>query len=612
MQAFPPLPDSHGLAVLALVVVALYLFSRERLPLETSCLMILAVLVVGFEIFPYRNGDRALAPVEFFYGFGHEALVAVCALMIVGHALETTGALRPVASALARAWTRFPSLSLLLTLIAAAVLSAFINNTPVVVMLLPILVGVSMRGGTPASGVLMPMGFATLVGGMATTIGTSTNLLVVSIAADLGLRRFEMFDFIVPALIAGAFAMVYLWLVAPRLLPERAPPLKDASPRVFEASLHITEESAVAGKTLADALKATGGKMRIEVLERGQGLTVSRLPTATLQAGDRLRVRDTPERLKEFEEQLGAQLHGIGEKAQRVSEEHPLSAEGQQLAEVVVTDSSPLIGRTLAEVRFADFHQLIVLAIHRSGPGRPAVDDIAQVRLGGGDVLLVQGAAERIAELKRGGRLLVLDGKVDLPQTRRAPLALAITVAVIAVAALGFAPIVVTALAGVVLLLLTRCLDWEEATAALSVQVIMIVATSLALGLALMRTGGADYLAQLYVALAGGLPPALVMSGLMLVMAVLTNIVSNNAAAVIGTPVAVNIAQAVGAPAEPFVLAVLFGANLSFATPMAYKTNLLVFAAGGYRFSDFVRAGAPLTILMWVVLSAALAGIYRL
>lgn len=612
MQAFPPLPDSHGLAVLALVVVALYLFSREHLPLETSCLMILAVLVVGFEIFPYRNGDRALAPVEFFYGFGHEALVAVCALMIVGHALETTGALRPVASALARAWTRFPSLSLLLTLIAAAVLSAFINNTPVVVMLLPILVGVSMRGGTPASGVLMPMGFATLVGGMATTIGTSTNLLVVSIAADLGLRRFEMFDFIVPALIAGAFAMVYLWLVAPRLLPERAPPLKDASPRVFEASLHITEESAVAGKTLADALKATGGKMRIEVLERGQGLTVSRLPTATLQAGDRLRVRDTPERLKEFEEQLGAQLHGIGEKAQRVSEEHPLSAEGQQLAEVVVTDSSPLIGRTLAEVRFADFHQLIVLAIHRSGPGRPAVDDIAQVRLGGGDVLLVQGAAERIAELKRGGRLLVLDGKVDLPQTRRAPLALAITVAVIAVAALGFAPIVVTALAGVVLLLLTRCLDWEEATAALSVQVIMIVATSLALGLALMRTGGADYLAQLYVALAGGLPPALVISGLMLVMAVLTNIVSNNAAAVIGTPVAVNIAQAVGAPAEPFVLAVLFGANLSFATPMAYKTNLLVFAAGGYRFSDFVRAGVPLTILMWVVLSAALAGIYRL
>jgi len=612
MHAFPPLPDPHGLAVLALVVVALYLFSRERLPLETSCLMILAALVLGFEIFPYRNGDRALAPVEFFYGFGHEALVAVCALMIVGHALETTGALRPVASALARAWTRFPSLSLLLTLIAAAVLSAFINNTPVVVMLLPILVGVSMRGGTPASGVLMPMGFATLVGGMATTIGTSTNLLVVSIAAELGLRRFEMFDFIVPALIAGAFAMVYLWLVAPRLLPERAPPLKDASPRVFEASLHITGESAVAGKTLADALKATGGKMRVEALERGQGMTVSRLPTATVQAGDRLRVRDTPERLKEFEEQLGAQLHGIGEKAQRVSEEHPLSAEGQQLAEVVVTDSSPLIGRTLAEVRFADFHQLIVLAIHRSGPGRSAVDDVAQVRLGGGDVLLVQGAAEKIAELKRGGRLLVLDGKVDLPQTRKAPLALAITVAVIAAAAFGFAPIAVSALAGVVLLLLTRCLDWEEATAALSVQVIMIVAASLALGLALMRTGGADYLAQLYVALAGGLPPALVMSGLMLVMAVLTNIVSNNAAAVIGTPVAVNIAQAVGAPAEPFVLAVLFGANLSFATPMAYKTNLLVFAAGGYRFSDFVRAGVPLLLLMWVVLSAVLARLYSL
>jgi len=421
-----------------------------------------------------------------------------------------------------------------------------------------------------------------------------------------------MFDFALPAVIAGVVALAYLWQIAPRLLPERTPPLKDASPRVFEASLHITEESPAKDMTLADARKKTGDKMRIEALERGDGLLVSRLPTTTLKAGDRLRVRDTPEQLKEFEEQLGAQLHGIGEEAHRVSEEHPLSAEGQQLAEVVVTEGSLLHGRTLAEARFADFHGLIVLAIHRSGSGRPAAEDVAQVRLQGGDVLLVQGAAEKIAELKRGGRLLVLDGKVDLPQAKKAPLALAITAAVILSAALGFAPIEVSAVAGVALLLITRCLDWEDATAALSVQVIMIVAASLALGLALMRTGGADYLAQLYVALSGGLPPAVVMGGLMLVMAILTNIVSNNAAAVIGTPIAVNIAQAVGAPPEPFVLAVLFGANLSFVTPMAYKTNLLVFAAGGYRFSDFVRAGLPLAILMWLVLSITLAMMYRL
>ncbi|HSC96909.1 MAG TPA: SLC13 family permease [Burkholderiales bacterium] len=611
IHALPPLPDPHGLAVLALIIVAFALFALERLPLETSCLLILAALVLGFQVFPYEAGGRALAPAEFFYGFGHEALVAVCALMIIGQGLETTGALRPVAAMLARLWAVAPAFSLLLTLAIAAALSAFVNNTPVVVLLLPILVGVSMRGGLPASSVLMPMGFATLVGGMATTIGTSTNLLVVSIAADLGMQRFHMFDFALPAVIAGTVALAYLWLIAPRLLPARVPPLKDASPRVFEAVLHVTEDSAANGMTLSEAREKTAGKMRIEAVERGPGLLLSRLPTAKLQAGDRLRVRDTPENLKEFEQQLGAQLHNIGEGGHRVSEEHPLSAEDQQLAEVVVTESSLLHGRTLSEARFADYHDLIVLAIHRSGPSRPPSEDISQIRLARGDVLLVQGAAKRIAELKRSGRLLVLDGKVDLPEMKKVPLALAITAAVILAAALGAAPIEVSAVTGVALMLITRCLVWEDVKAALSVQVIMIVVASLALGVALMRTGGADYVAQLYVALAGGLPPAAVMSGLMLVMAVLTNIVSNNAAAVIGTPIAVNIAQAVGAPPEPFVLAVLFGANLSFATPMAYKTNLLVFAAGGYRFSDFVRAGVPLTIIMWLALSAALAAFYR-
>lgn len=183
---------------------------------------------------------------------------------------------------------------------------------------------------------------------------------------------------------------------------------------------------------------------------------------------------------------------------------------------------------------------------------------------------------------------------------------------VVATAATGLAPIVVTALAGMGLMLVTKCLTWEDAAGALSTQVILIVAVSLALGLALMRTGGADYLAQLYVAVASGLPNALILSGLMLLMAVLTNIVSNNAAAVIGTPIAVSIAAQLDLPPEPFVLAVLFGANMSFATPIAYKTNLLVFSAGGYKFSDFVRVGTPLIFIMWGALSFILAWQYRL
>ncbi len=195
----PPLPDQHALAVLLLTVVALFLFTRERVPLETSSLVVLVLLTLGFEWFPYHDGTQTLHTVDFFSGFGHEALVAVCGLMIVGHGLVRTGALEPIGRMLARLWSHSPQLSLLLTLILAGLLSAFVNNTPVVVLLLPILVSVSLRTGTSASGILMPMGLSTLVGGMATTIGTSTNLLVVSVAADLGLRRFGMFDFFVPA-----------------------------------------------------------------------------------------------------------------------------------------------------------------------------------------------------------------------------------------------------------------------------------------------------------------------------------------------------------------------------------------------------------------------------
>ena len=611
-MSLPPVPDAHGLAVMALVVIALALFASSRIPLETSSLVILGLLVVGFELFPYGVGADRLHPADFFYGFGHEALVAVCALMILGRGLEATGALQPLATALARLWTRWPMFSLLATLVSAAFFSAFVNNTPIVVLLLPILVGVSLKSEVRASSVLMPMGFATIVGGMATTIGTSTNLLVVSVAADIGARRFEMFDFALPVLAASVFGFAYLWLIAPRLLPERAPLLKDTSPRVFEALLHVDEKSAANGMTIEEVREKTGNKIRVHSVEREGGLVATPTAGLKLRAGDRLRVRDTPDELKEFERQLGAKLHNVGEEAGPVTEEHPLSAADQQLAEIVVTESSPLHRRTLAELRFVDRYNLLALALHRSGAASPRANDISDIRLTSGDVLLVQGPEKSIAALRTTGRLLVLDATVDLPRTQRAPVALAIMFAVVAVAALDIVPIAVSALAGVILMLITRCLEWDDLTSALSVQVVMVVVASLALGLALMRTGGAEYVAQLYVVLASGLPPAAVMSGLMGVMAVLTNVVSNNAAAVIGTPIAVSIARQLDLPLEPFVLAVLFGANLSFATPMAYKTNLLIMSAGGYTFSDFLRAGIPLTLIMWAALSAALVVLYGL
>ncbi|WP_275096274.1 SLC13 family permease [Sedimenticola hydrogenitrophicus] len=610
----PPLPDLHAIAVLLLIVIALYLFTRDNIPLETSSLLILVTLIVGFEAFPYTRDGITLQPGDFFSGFGNQALVAICALMIVGKGLETTGALRPLALLLSKLWATRPLLSFLLTLLCAAILSAFLNNTPIVVMLLPILIGVSIRNKHPSSGILLPMGLATLVGGMATTIGTSTNLLVVGIAADLGLRKFGMFDFALPVVVAGSFGLLYLWLLAPRLLPPRQALLSDTSPRVFDALLYVNQESFANGKTLAEILEKTDRRMKVDKIHRGIGLNVTRLPTAELREGDRLLVSDTPEALKEYEQLLGATLYNTTDIENPIDEAHPLSSEGQLLAEVVVTEGSPLHHRTLKELRFAEHNNVVILAIHRShAQGRQVIkSEMRDVRLENGDVLLMQGAAEHINALKSSGKLLVLDATVYLPETRRAPLALLIMAAVVALAATGVLPIATSALCGVGVMLLTRCLDWEDAANALSTRVILIVVVSLALGLALMRTGGAEYLAGLYVTLAAGLPVSAVLGGLMLLIAVLTNIVSNNAAAVIGTPIAISIATQLGLPAEPVVLAVLFGANMSYATPIGYKTNLLIFSAGGYKFSDFLRAGIPLTLIMWLGLLSMLMMMYDL
>ena len=234
----PEIPNPHALASMLLTVVALYLFSREWLRLEISSIGLISVLAMGFSLFPYED----FHPREFFAGFGHEALIAVCALMVMGQGLVQTAALEPVGRLLARFWNRQPFLSFMATLVVGAVLSAFVNNTPIVVLLLPILVSVCLRTNNSPAKILLPMGFATLVGGMATTIGTSTNLLVVSVASDLGLPEFGMFDFVYPAAIAGAVAFVYLWLIAPRLLPDRDIQLAGAAPRQVEAPLSRTGE----------------------------------------------------------------------------------------------------------------------------------------------------------------------------------------------------------------------------------------------------------------------------------------------------------------------------------------------------------------------------------
>ena len=610
-MTIPLPPNPHAVAVLLLTGLALVLFSRDKLPLETSSLVILVCLAVGFEAVPFQADGVRLHAVDFFLGFGNEALVAVCALMIMGQGILRTGALEPVGRTLARLWRVSPSLSLLLTLLLGGFISAFINNVPVVVLLLPVLISVSLKTDTPAARVLMPMGFSTLLGGSTTTIGTSTNLLVVAVAMEMGLAPFHMFDFAGPAVIAGLLGTAYLWLVAPRLLPQRKICLTDASPRIFTAHLAVTEGGPLDGQPLLKALDMTGNKMKIDALERGEGNKLMLLPDVTLASGDHMVVSDTPEKLKEFERILSGTLYPVGSEDEPISEDNPLSEADQQITEIAVFQGSRLHGTTLNDYRFFERTGLIALAIHRSGKRYERIEDhVSDLRLRVGDILLVQGPRRNIAELKRNTDFLVLDSTKDLPYSHKAPLALIIMLAVILAAAAGVLPIAISATAGALLMILTGCLTWRDATRALSVQVVLIVVTSLALGTAMIRTGGAQYLGSVFVALSGNASPAVILSGLMLLMAGLTNVISNNATAVIGTPIAISIARQVGLPPEPFVLAVLFGANMSYATPMAYKTNLLVMNAGEYAFSDFLKVGVPLVLIMWGAFSFLLPFFY--
>jgi len=604
------LPNSHALAVMILIIAALILFTRESIPLQTTSLLVLVALSVGFTLFPFETDSGILQASDFFLGFGHKALVAVCALMIVGQGLIRTGALEPVGRVLARLWRRSPAISLLFTLLITAVLSAFINNTPIVVLMLPILMGVAIRTGGSASGSLIPMGFASILGGMATTIGTSTNLLVVNVAADMGMDPFSMFDFLGPVTIAGFFATIYLWLIAPRMIPERQAPMSGTVARLYTAQIRLDKQSIMVGKTLSEATGRLGESFRVESIQRGKGVFINPLPDVVLKAGDRLTTSDTQEKLREFSRLLGGTLFS-GDQA--VDAEHPLSAEGQQIAEVVITPASRLNGVRIGNARLRSQYGLRLLAFNRFEDSQarksPGLDEV-QIR--SGDVLLVQSTPENLRELKETADFLVLDGSIQLPSTRKAPIALATMLGVVTLAALDIMPIEISAILGFTALIITGCLNWKDAMSALSTQVILIIVSSLAMGAALLKTGGADYLAKLFVYITFGAPPSVVLGGLMLMMGILTNIVSNNAAAVIGTPIAIGIAQRLGMPLEPFVLAVLFGANLSFVTPMAYQTNILLMNAGGYKFGDFVRIGLPLALGLWLILTVVLVWAYGL
>ena len=586
------LPSPHAAAAMLLAFAMFYGFARGKLAVEIISLLTIGAIALGLYFFPLPGGTARDGLVLAFEGFGHHALVTICALMIMGRGLVVTGALDPAARALRRIWLLNRQLGLLVTLLAAFGFSMIINDTPVLVLLLPILVQLATKGGMPASKTLIPVNSAILIGGMATTIGTSTNLLVVSIATDLGMPPIGVFHFTPIVLGAAIVALPYIWLVMPRLLRDNS--VADGhSPRPFYATLRFAAGSPSLGKTMEQL-----GKML------PNGVSFSGRHAGPIDTDTRLTLYGSQDGLEEAERLTGGALAPVW-LLSRMQHEAATAAQDLMLVELAITPDSRLIGRTL---QTAGIEGVAILGVHHArrliGETRT---DSADAPMRDGDLLLALGTHGALQGFAQDAGLLMVEGGRDKPRSSKAMLALAIMVGAVALASFGLMPIAISALGGAVLMCLSGCVKFDGVGRALSAQVIVLVASSLALGKLVLVSGAAAWLGSLLASGLQYLPPAGVLAAIMLFVTLLTNFASNATAAAVGTPIAYSLAQGLSLPPEPLVLAVLFGCNLCYATPVAYQTNMMIMSEGDYKFGDYVRTGVPLVVLMVVTLSTLLA-----
>jgi len=595
-------PSYHAMAAMAVTVAMFVGFARGRLSVEIVSLLTIAVIAVGLYFFPLPGDNPTDGLALAFGGFGHYALITICALMIMGRGLVVTGALEPAARFLERVFNFNLQLGLLVSLLLAFFLSMAVNDTPVLVLLLPIFVALAAKGAMPASKTLIPLNAAVLIGGMATTIGTSTNILVTSIAMDLGQPQMSVFHFAPIVLIAAIVALPYLWLVMPRLLDDNSVEA-DGSRRMFHTRLRVGAES-----------ELTGEEMETVRAKLPDDMTFHDPPIGKLQPQQRLHISGTHEALEDATRVLKGELapSWVLDRIKRAA-----SAAGQDVlvVEMTVTGDSRLITRTLPSSGIADLYSVAVLGIHRPDRLLGEQDQYSEggdLRISEGDVLLVMGLNDDLQNFARNDSLLLLEGARELPRRSKAVLSAVIMGGSVALASFGILPIAISALAGAILMFLTGCVKFDRVGRALSAKVIVLVAASIAIGRIVLESGAADWLGFVMAAGLAYLPPALVLAAIMAFVTILTNFASNATAATVGTPIAVSIAIKLGLPPEPLILAVLFGCNLCYATPIAYQTNMLIMAEGSYEFADYIRTGVPLVALMVTTLSILLVLWYGL
>lgn len=573
----------------ALIVAALASYAIERIPMELTSTSLIAALLLLFHFAPVEGG---LDSRQLLAGFADPALIAVIALLVIGQGLVRTGALDNVIRRLSLLRRQHPLMASGIVLTIVALLSAVMNNTPVVVIFIPIMAALAQRVQRSVSGLLMPLSFAAILGGMTTLIGSSTNLLVSGTLTGLGFSPIGFFDFVVPGAVIAGVGLVYVLLVAPRLLPDRASMAREivgGDGKQYIAQIAVRPGSGLVGqKTIAGMIPVLPD-ITVRLIQRGEHAFLPLFDEVELAQGDVLIIAATRQALTE----------ALAKTADLLPEGDRVSGVDQVLAEVVVAPASRMIGRNLQQIGFRYQTECIVLGVQRrSRMIRASMDEI---RLEAGDVLLVVGTREAVQALRANRDVLLLEWSAhDVPATALARRALAIFFVVIAVAAFDVVPIAIAALSGAAAMIATGCLNIHQAARAADRRVILLIAAALAMGAALQQTGGAGFLAHVLVAALADFGAAVTLSAMFLLIAVLTNVMSNNATAVLFTPIAIGTAIELGVSPLPFVYAVIFAANCSFATPMGYQTNLLVMAPGHYRFSDFLRAGGPLIFIVWL------------
>ncbi|MEM7144308.1 MAG: SLC13 family permease [Verrucomicrobiota bacterium] len=575
--------------VVAVVITVFTAFVREWFTPDIVAMTALAVLVVS----------GILSPQSALGVFGNSAPVTIACMFILSAALERTGLIEALADWFRRIAGKTEQSILLAMVLVVAPMSAFVNNTPVVVVFLPIVLKLCRELDLTASRLLIPLSYAAIAGGTCTVIGTSTNLLATGIAESTeGMRPFGMFEPAKLGLVFVVITLVYLLTVGRSLLPDRttlASLIESEPGREFLTQAMVSKDSPMVGKTIMETPLAKNREVRIIEIVRGGSAVKKALNKVTFAEGDLLLLKSRVSGVKEISETEGLEL-GSELGLDRVQTESAVLMEG------IIGPQSGLVGKTLRDLNFRQRFGVLILAVHRRGENlRERFED---VELAFGDTLLVEGPAEKMNRLFQERDFINLsEPKQTSLRRSKAPIAMGALIAFIGMGAFTEVPTAVLALCAVLVTLLTRCIDTREAYQSVEWSVIFLIFGMLALGEALRVTGTVDLMAGMATNVFGEYGPAVVLSVLYLTAALLTEVLSNNAVAALLTPIALVIGAQMGVDARPFVVAVMFGSSASFSTPIGYQTNTFVFGAGGYRFTDFTRVGAPLAIILWITAS---------